>query len=97
MDQHAWFGVGVRLFGIYCIFSAAQHLFYFLDIKLGFSPMYSLAGRADPTENPFGYFVYVIGYLLFGVGLIVLADGIVERAYRPMMPNEYQDPESESA
>ncbi len=96
MDQQAWFGVGVRLFGIYGIFSAVQHLFYFLDVKLGFSPMYSLTGRADPTGNPFGYIVYVIGYLLFGVGLIVLADGIVERAYRPMVPDESQDSDYES-
>ena len=81
MGPREWFGVGARLFGIWCFVQAVQHLLFYLDVRLGFSPMRDMLGRADASTNPSGYLVYVIGYAIASGILILLADPLTQIAY----------------
>lgn len=82
MNARDWFGVGVRLLGVWCFIQAVQNLLYFFDVKSGLSPLRDLAGQIDHLGSPFSYLVYAVGYLVLTAYFLFGSEHLADWCYR---------------
>ena len=88
MKPHDWFGLALRLFGIWLLWQSFQSLLFFLDVRLGFSPSRDSPFSSTPATNANGYLLYVAGYGVLGWYLTFAAELFVRRSYRDWQRNE---------
>jgi hypothetical protein len=65
MKPQDWFGLGVRFLGLWCALQTVQNVMYFLDVRLGFSPMRG-SSASFQDNSPVAYLMYAAGYAVLG-------------------------------
>ena len=91
MNSRDWFGVGVRLIGVYCLIPALQNLLFFVDVQS------NLSNYRESDGEPLGFLLYGIGYVALGVFLLRAAEGLTAFTYRSETePQDSAESESDS-
>ena len=93
MTAEDWFGVGVRIVGLFPLFLGIQQFLYFIDFRLGMS---SNEWQGYSTEyDPISYLIYALGYFMFSLGMLRGTPIIVAFAYpsRSVETDEESDSE----
>ena len=77
MTASDWFGVAVRIIGVWMLVKAMEQLIAFIYLRIEAKGASPLVG--DPSSN--SYLVYLVGYLLLAFVFLFLADELVRFAY----------------
>ena len=92
MKPQDWFGLALRLLGIWLLWQSYQSLLFFLDVRLGFTPSRDAPFSSTPATNANGYLLYMVGYGVLGWFLAFAPEPFVKRSYRDWSPSaEAQD------
>jgi hypothetical protein len=75
MKASDWFGVGVRILGLWFLGHCVIYLASFLDLFLGITPL-----EDARVANSNAYLVYVVGYAFVGL-VFVIGAGFLSRLF----------------
>jgi hypothetical protein len=82
MKPQDWFGVGVRLSGIWCLMQSLGYLLGFFAIQLGYSTSATTTYFSQSPDKSSMYLVYSLGYGAIALWFLLDADRLVGWSYR---------------
>ena len=88
MAARDWFGVAVRIVGLYFCLQAIESFYTWLAWMMGtgYSPMDAFGMQSITTDIAAYYFGFMLSKLILGIVILVFAPAIVNLAYGSATP-----------
>src|SRR4029079_10863327 len=82
MKPRDWFGVGVRLTGVWCLLQALTQLLLVIELKTGISGVGDTGFSSDNSDSMKRHMLFAVGYTVIGFVMLLATEALTRWTYR---------------